>query len=97
MTKVLRDERVALGPNGTTLRHQRIHVDDARRWKRARKRRGSAGRKGEPRRVVEIEIAVDFAGQAASVSEMQQLKVLDFMNDRWIMDRHLLIVPMIVG
>ena len=53
--------------------------------------------KGQPRRVVEIEVAVDLAGQAPAVAEVQQLKVLDFVDHRWIVNCHLLVVAVIVG
>ena len=51
----------------------------------------------KPRQVAEIKIAVDFAGQAAPVCEVQQLEVFDLVDDRRVVNGHLLVVAVIIG
>ncbi len=74
-----------------------VHLDDPRRRKGARKRRGRAGGKGETRRVVEVEVALDFAGRELAVGELQQVVVLDLVDQRRIVDLDEPFVAEIVG
>ena len=68
MPKGLGDELGAPRPGRSRVGHHLVHLDDPRRRKGARKRRGRARRKGERGRIVEIEVALDLAVRSAADS-----------------------------
>jgi hypothetical protein len=97
MTKGLGDEIDAARPSGLLVGDHRVHLNDPRRWKGARKRRGCAGRKGERRRIIEVEITLDVTVGATTIAELQHMMMFQLVDQRWIVDLNELVIAVIVG
>ncbi len=95
--KSVRDEPRPLRPVAQPLGDDLVHLDDTRRWKRTRERRGRARRKGKSGRIVEFEVAVDFSTGMAMVGKMQNVVVIELVNQRGIVNLNKLLVAVIIG
>ena len=97
MPEGARDEVIALRPSRALLRHHLVHLHDPRRRERAGKRRRGAGREGQRRCIVEIEIAFHLAVGAAPIGELKHEMVVELVDQRRIVDLNQLMIAVIVG
>ena len=95
--KATRDELGPPRPGVPTLRDHLVHLDDPRRRKCARERRGGARREGEAGGARQLEVALDLAARVAPVVEMHEVVMLLLVDQRRIVDLNELVMAVIVG